>query len=121
MKITLIKPFVLVFCSEIAPVESLKEERLEKMAEILRQKISVMPFVMRTALSLLTTMFDGMGIFYGARLFRCQAFESQKNMVKALNSSPLGPFKELLKFYQKMSVFIYFSMLDEDPSWQKKD
>ncbi len=110
MNLLLVKSFVRVFTGELGgPQNQADEKQLEEMAETLRQKILAMPWLMRLALCCLTYIFDWSGFLCAGQRFCGQSAESQRRMVRSGQIASPGPFKELLKFYQKMSVYIYYS------------
>jgi hypothetical protein len=86
MNVNAVKPLVRIFIHELAPAD---EEAVDKIAGILHQKILSMPRLMQTALSFLTHLYNVTG-------------------------TRLGPFKEMLRFYRKMTFFIYYS--PQEPS-----
>jgi hypothetical protein len=111
MNAVVLKSIVRVCAYELVPEGAVLDEGLvEQMTAVLSQKISVMPFLMKTALSSLSCLFDGMGIFYGGIRFCRQSFEGQKRIVKLGSRGFLPPVRELLRFYQKMTYFIYYSL-----------
>ena len=88
----------------------LEERLVDQAAIILRQKIAMMPLLLKTALTMMTFCFDWSGILFSGRPFHRQSLDQQRKMVAIYQGSFLKVFSELFRFYKKMSIFIYFSL-----------
>ena len=107
----LIMALVRYFITETIAEQGLIDESLvQEVGKVLRQKMTVMPFLIRTALIMMTIIFDWSGIFFAGRPFHSQTLDQQRKMVMVYQRSFLQAIAELMRFYKKMSVFIYFSL-----------
>ena len=106
MNILMVRPFVSIFGDRAAPGEN---GSCEIIASVLLDKINKMPVLMKSAICLLTHLFNVSVLFWGGRFFQQLNQQNQKRMVQDIEQGNFGPFKEMLKFYQKMTLFIYYS------------
>jgi hypothetical protein len=107
MNIFIVRSFVSIFVSGVTRSQ---DRRCEEISIQLLQKINKMPFLMKTALCILTYLFNCFGMFFGGHFFHRLDEQNQRRMVLAIEQGHFRPFKELLKFYQKMSLFIFYSI-----------
>ena len=111
MNLRITKGFVRSFLPEICPSnQNPNESLIDKITANLLEKISMLPSVGRTTLLLLGGIFDLTGFFYGGRRFSDQGLDSQRKMIEEFKKGKIVLFKELIKFYQKLTWYIYYSI-----------
>lgn len=86
------------------------QDGLDEVAGMLCRKMGMMPFILRHGLSLLTFVFNGWGILAAGRPFVLQNSDERQRQMQQWKTSPLGPCRALIGFYEKMVVFIYLSL-----------
>ncbi len=89
----------------------INEELLRQTGFVLYQKIKKMPLSIRIPIYTATFIFDWAGVFYGGCRFSVQNSELQQKMFHAVERYDWHPLKQFLKFYQKLSIYIYYSLL----------
>ena len=104
---SLVRFYIVEIITQQGPVD---EGLVLKSGNILSHKIALMPFLIKTALSVMTCFFDWSGILFSGRPFHSQTFVQQRKMVANYQKPFLSLFGELFRFYKKMSIFIYFSI-----------
>jgi len=109
MKFLFLKPVVagLIRCQikEAGPVE--------KTADMLLYRMSVMPVYLSVPMVILTLLFDAGAMFRSGRRFRSQSAVEQTRYVQAIKKSRLGICKDFMQFYEKMGTFIYFAQQEK--------
>jgi hypothetical protein len=96
----------------LAPFDA-NEKLLDETGLFLCQKIKRMPLSVRIPVYISTFIFDWAGIFYAGRRFSVQDRKQQEKMLQAAGQSAWYPLKQFLRFYQKLSVYIYYSLATE--------
>lgn len=79
-------------------------------AEVLYRKIMAMPFLLRMAMTILIYVFNGYGIFITGSLFEHQKIRQRQAQLRQWQDSPIGPCREAMAFFNKMTFFIYYSL-----------
>lgn len=79
-------------------------------------KIEAMPFLMRTAVACLTIIFDWSGIVYKGRCFHAQEPIDQERLIEFWLKMPRTPMRDVMRFYQKMSVHLYYALRERSLS-----
>ena len=111
MNLKMTRGFVRSFLPEIGSGDqSMNEALSDAIVQNLEFKISLLPFVTHTALLLLSGTFDLMGFFHGGRRFSDQGLDSQRKMIEKLKKGKIPIFKELIRFYQRLTLYIYHSI-----------
>ena len=87
-----------------------------EVSRVLRRKIGAMPVLLRAAMTLLTHGFNIYGLVVCGRLFCAQDFYQRRRQVQQWQNSPLGPCREFVGFYEKMTAFIYYSLYAKLPN-----
>ncbi len=82
---------------------------VEQTAQQMRKTVRHMPRHLSLPIIFLTLCFDWAGILRGGRIFRCQSAVSQRAQIEDWKKSFLSPCRELIRFHEKMSGFIYYS------------
>ena len=88
---------------------------VDRTADMLLYRISVMPPYLSWPMIILTVLFDAAGILRTGHRFRSQSFDQQTACIQALKRSRLGLAKDFVLFYEKMGTFIYFAQKEEQP------
>jgi hypothetical protein len=89
------------------------EKMAGKVGPVLCQKIKRMPLFIRISIYTSTYAFDWAGIFYGGRRFSVQNSGQQRKMLHVIERYNWHPLRQFLKFYQKASLYVYYSLLEE--------
>lgn len=87
-----------------------KMPNLESTSLLLLKKIHAMPVWLKLPILILTFLFNIFGILSTGRLFYAQSFGQQIKTVDAWQNSPIKLCREFIKFYEKMALFIYYSL-----------
>ena len=90
------------------------DPRVNTVAEVLHRKIKAMPVVLQTAMTILTHVFNWYGLALAGRLFCCQSLKQRQRQIAQWRNSPLGLCRDFIGFYEKMTVFIYFSLCPQN-------
>ena len=69
-----------------------------------------MPFILKKAMLIFICIFNGYGLFCAGKLFVQQSPIQQNRQVEQWKNSPLGLCREFIAFFEKMTVFIYYSV-----------
>jgi hypothetical protein len=91
----------------------INEKILGETGFALYQKIKKMPLTIKISIYISTFIFDWAGLFYGGSRFSLQNIEQQQKMFHVLEQNDWYPLKKFLRAYQKLSLFIYYSLLAE--------
>ncbi len=81
-----------------------------EVANVLRHKIQAMPFILRTAMTILTHAFNGYGLVLCGKPFCRQNPQQRLRQIAQWKNGPLGLCRAFIGFYEKMTTFIYFSL-----------
>ena len=87
-----------------------KTSLLESTSAVLLKKIQAMPVWLKFPIVILTFLFNMIGIFSTGCLFEAQSFSRQVKTVGAWQGSPIKLCREFIKFYEKLALFIYYSL-----------
>ena len=87
-----------------------KKSLLESTASVLFKKIQAMPVWLKFPLLILTFLFNILGILSTGHLFQAQSLGQQIKTVGAWQDSPIKLCREFIKFYEKLALFIYYSL-----------
>jgi hypothetical protein len=60
--------------------------------------------------------FDGWGALRAGKPFHVQDHPARWRQVEAWRRSRLGPCRDLIRFYESMAIFAWFSGCDAEPS-----
>ena len=69
-----------------------------------------MPKYMVFAVVILTFMFDLYGILRINKRFQRQGLKEQLDQIRQWKNSRIGVFRDFIGFYEKMTMFVYFSI-----------
>lgn len=83
---------------------------IESTSLLLLKKIQAMPFWLKFTLLMLTFLFNILGILSTGHLFQNQSFSNQAKTIGLWQDSPVKVCREFIKFYEKLALFIYFSL-----------
>ena len=78
-------------------------------ARALHSKITAMPFVLKSAMIVLTYIFNWCGFFSSGRFFSAQDLKERRDQITKWRRSTLPICREFISFYEKMTLFIYYS------------
>lgn len=78
--------------------------------EMLCRKISRMSVDLRLPLYVFSIFLDFSGFSFGGRRFSNLTQGQQQKIMTALQTCFVGPIADALKFYQKLSLYIYYSL-----------
>jgi hypothetical protein len=81
--------------------------------ELLCHKIGRLSADLHLPLYVFSILLDFSGIFFGGRRFSNLTSGQQQKMMTALQTCFVGPISDALKFYQKLSLHIYYSLPGE--------
>ncbi len=100
-----------VFLVQGVLVETLGEKNIDLNAfvqtgNVLCARIQRMPLLLKAPLTVLTMVFN----YAGFIPFKRKAPQARLRQIAQWRQSPLGPCRELIGFYDKMTLFIYFSL-----------
>ena len=104
----------LAFCFVTAALgyKKVSDEPLKQATDMMCRRIELMPRTLSIPLVFLTFIFDWYGFFISGRRFQDQVASRQQRQILQWKKSPLGPMREFIKFYEKMVIFIYYSLPD---------
>lgn len=106
-----------VLLSSLGADYPVDQESCRKTARHTVLKVLGMPGFLRLPMIILTVVFDVCGLFFGGKLFRHLSQENQHRQFTAWQESLVGPCRDLTMFYQKMSIFIYFSVAESQKEY----
>ena len=87
-----------------------KASCLESTSSLILRKVQAMPVWLKWPVFILTFLFDISGILSTGRLFQAQSFSQQVRTVGLWQDSRIKVFRDFIKFYEKLTLFIYFSI-----------
>ena len=73
-----------------------------------------MPDYLRFPIRLATLGFDGYARVTTLRAFHRLPHERRVNQIRVWRLSRLGPFRDLIKFYESLSVYGWYAALEEE-------
>ena len=76
------------------------------------QRIELMPQYLAWSLLTLTVMFDCYGLLFVQKRFRHQSFSQRERHISQWKNSPLGLCRDFIRFYEKMIIFVYYSLAE---------
>ena len=79
-------------------------------ADVLYRKIMAMPFILRTAMVILIYVFNFLGLISAICLFKDQNVDKRLRQIQQWKKSPIRLCREFIVFFEKMTVFIYYSI-----------
>jgi len=79
-------------------------------SEILFEKILLMPQFLGFPMIILALLFDWYGILSGGRRFHNQSASKRSNQYHQWNNSKLGACRDFILFFERLSLYIYFSL-----------
>lgn len=79
-------------------------------AEVLYRKIKAMPLLLRIAMMMAVHVFNFSGIFVSACFFEHQDLITRQKQIKIWQDSKIGVCNDVVAFFNKMTLFIYFSI-----------
>ncbi len=79
-------------------------------AEVLYRKIMAMPLLLRTLMTAFIYVFNVFGVFVGGGLFENLNLQQRQAQLRQWQHSPIGPCREGMAFFNKMTFFLYFSL-----------
>ncbi|MBL8012246.1 MAG: hypothetical protein JNN05_00215 [Candidatus Omnitrophica bacterium] len=91
----------------------LNQESFRMTARYTILKMLGMPAFLRLPMIILTMAFDVCGLLFGGKMFRYLSYEKQRQQFLVWQKSSIGPCRDLIMFYQKMGIFIYFSFAEQ--------
>jgi hypothetical protein len=109
----IVKSIVRVLLLQALSPFAINEKLAEETGFLLNRKIKRMPSLIRLSIYTSTFIFDCLGVFHGGCRFSGQNIEKQQKMIGAAEHYGGGPLKQFLKFYQKLSLYIYYSLSAE--------
>ena len=83
---------------------------LQQTAASMVQRIELMPKYLSWSLLTLTVMFDLYGLLLVQKRFRHQRHSQRERQINLWKNSPLGPCRDFIRFYEKMIIFVYYSL-----------
>lgn len=89
-----------------------REALIEETGRQLQVILDIMPFFLSLPLLILTLVFELCGLRAGARFSRL-APPKRRRLVRQWRESRIKVLQDFIQFYEKMTVFIYFSLLTE--------
>lgn len=89
---------------------SVKMESLPPASVFLVKKIEAMPLWLKFPMLVLTFLFNIWGFVSTGHLFQAQSLSQQMKTVGAWQDSSIKLCREFIKFYEKLALFIYFSL-----------
>ena len=89
-----------------------KEDLTKETARQVQVILDIMPFFLAGPLLVLTVVFDLRGLAAGGRFSRLPS-EKRRELAQQWRESRLSLFQDFMQFYQKMTVFIYYSLITE--------
>ena len=99
-----------VVTGSLGPEAFVKTSCLESTTGLLIGKIQAMPIWLKYPILILTFLFNILGILSAGHLFQAQPFDQQIKTVEAWKNSRIKLCREFVKFYDKLALFIYFSI-----------
>ena len=103
-----------VIAAEVGRGEHSSPEHIRKTGEVLLQRISQMPPHLSFGMMVLVLSFNR---FCRARAGQAVAELSNDERLQMLGlwkTSPIGPLRQFVQFYEKMGSFVYYSCVEED-------
>jgi hypothetical protein len=89
-----------------------KEDLVKETSQQLQGILDIMPFFLAAPLLALTGVFELWGMGAGARFSRLSP-QKRRELVRQWRESRITLMQDFIQFYQKMAVFIYYSLLTE--------
>jgi len=83
---------------------------LESTSTVLLKKIGAMPIWLKLPILILTFLFNILGVLSTGLFFEVQSFQQQMKTVDAWGNSPIKLCREFIKFYERLALFIYYSL-----------
>ncbi len=99
-----------VLSQVLGRVIPMDDPHMAKVGRILYGRIRRMPLIVMFPMMVLTAVFDGFGLCMSGRLFHCSDAVQQARQITQWKNSSVSLGREFIGFYEKMSVFIYFSL-----------
>ncbi len=85
---------------------------LNKTAVIIVQRIRQMPKFLSWAMVFLTMVFEWSGFILSGKRFSSKTLSEQNEQIERWRDSRLSVCRDVVQFYEKMTVFIYCSLMD---------
>lgn len=86
---------------------------LDEVTDGLLLKLSHMPQYLGIGMILLSTAFDLGGTALGGRPFHLQPMDRRRRQIALWKKIPVGLLAQYTTFYEKMTLFTYYSLLEE--------
>lgn len=96
-------------CGDTAP---LPDERYNRVVRFVLEQHADMPDYLRLPLATLTVLFDGAAMAVAGRPFHALPHERRWRLVGAWSAAPVGFARDLIRFYESLVVFGWFSLED---------
>jgi len=91
----------------------INEKLLMKSGLVVVTRIEKMPIFIRLVIYTSTLIFNWVGIFYSGRPFSFQNEVQQQKMIRSIEQCNWPVSKQFLRFYKKLSLYVYYSLLEE--------
>ena len=89
------------------------ERTVEAVTDQLYGKLDDMPPHLRAGMMGMTLVFDMAGVSHGGHRTHHLEVEQRRALLAQWKTGRLGPLRDFVAFYEKMGVFIYYSLLEE--------
>lgn len=83
---------------------------IDQVTEKLYAKIMGMPTVLRAATIMVAYIFNWYGVFISLSLYKNQNLFNCQKQLSQWQDSNIGPCRDVMAFFTKMTFFIYFSL-----------
>lgn len=83
--------------------------KVEQMGKHLMKKIQAMPILIQWPMTVLMMIFQFYVLLRFRKLFSCLTIADQQRVIQSWQGSPIKVFREFIQFFEKLTLFIYYS------------
>ena len=110
-----LRAFVQIFCAGLPGVAAGRRTFIqEKTVQDVLACLDLMPRYMRLGLVVWTAVFEWSGLLWRGKRFSRQAAKARERQVRFWGRGRIPAGRELIRFYQKMSIFIYCAQFEKE-------
>jgi hypothetical protein len=102
-----------VVAAEVGGAAEIDPAAIGPAVEVMRNKVRSMPPHLGAGMVLFTHVFDAYGLVTGGRPFHSLSEEERRQQLSAWRESPIGFCRDFVDFYEKMGIFSYWSVVEE--------
>lgn len=86
---------------------------VEETAEVLRRRLLGMPRYLASGMVAMTLAFDNVSRALAGKAFHDLAIPQRRRVLDQVRAIPVGLIHNFVSFYEKLGVFIYWSLVEE--------